>query len=254
MVNSSQVGTPSSENNPAFSYPVFLNGQECPPSAVRQCKPGGSVAHPCCAALARGAKPWATVPSNVLLVMIILIPSFIFTLRHFILQRSVEHPDVTTKDAFLGYAFTTTFAFATTNVIKLSVAMPRPNHYSLMAVAAYVKNDHYAFDSRKSFPSGHSSLSMATMLYTTLVLLHDIKTRTCPFVRHARFFFITLAMIPVGISIFVAVTRVINYWHSTTDVLAGLCLGVLWGIVGHHHAVPGYEVLSVASPDRPKHV
>jgi len=192
------------------------------------------------------------VPSDTLITMILLIPSFIFSVRHYVLKRFVKHPDITTSDAFLGYLFSTTFAFLTTNLIKLSVAMPRPNHYSLVAVGNYFDNINYSYEARKSFPSGHSSLSMATMLYTTCVLLHDIRTRSCPFVHNARFLLITLAMIPVGIAFFVAVTRIINYWHATTDVLSGLCLGAFWAVIGHVH-VPGYEV-AMDSPDRPKHV
>jgi site-specific recombinase len=45
-------------------------------------------------------------------------------------------------------------------------------------------------------------------------------------------------VLPMSYSIWVGTTRIIDYWHHPSDVIAGLCLGFLMGNVGYHVHFP----------------
>lgn len=240
-------------DNPQFSYPVFLEGNECTPVLLSQCINGAANTknYPCCVALSHNATPWAIIPTRTLIILILVVPIAIFLIRHLLLRERGR-----SREVFMGYAFSGAFTFTTTNIFKLFIAMPRPNHFALLLVAKILNSDHMALDARKSFPSGHSSLSMATMLYTTLVLAHDIKTRgdRWPLSYQARLLFLTLTCLPTLLALYIAATRVLNYWHATADILSGLCLGALWAVTAHSQVRLSHEIPATIPIDRPKHV
>lgn len=82
-------------------------------------------------------------------------------------------------------------------------------------------------EARKSFPSGHSSLSFSAAIFTTFFLtrrlrLMDIHT------SHKSLKMIYVAF-PMLIAMLVAISRVIDFHHHFGDIIAGAGLGSFVG-------------------------
>ncbi|XP_041985000.1 putative phosphatidate phosphatase [Aricia agestis] len=78
---------------------------------------------------------------------------------------------------------------------------------------------------RLSFPSGHSSFSAYTMFYFSIYLQKRFLWRGSKLLRHGiQFLLIMLAWYTV-------MTRVSDYKHHWSDVLAGFSIGLLYAIV-----------------------
>lgn len=74
----------------------------------------------------------------------------------------------------------------------------------------------------QSFPSGHASLMMYSMLYLAIYLQAALSTRISKLLKHLlQFLFVMFGW-------FVSLTRITDYWHHWSDVLAGGVLGVLF--------------------------
>lgn len=74
----------------------------------------------------------------------------------------------------------------------------------------------------QSFPSGHASLLMYSMLYLAIYLQAALSTRISKLLKHLlQFLFVMFGW-------YVSLTRITDYWHHWSDVLAGALLGVLF--------------------------
>ncbi|KAH9635878.1 hypothetical protein HF086_002438 [Spodoptera exigua] len=78
---------------------------------------------------------------------------------------------------------------------------------------------------RLSFPSGHSSFSAYTMLYFSMYLQKRFNWRGSKLVRHGIQFILML------FAWYTVMTRVSDYKHHWSDVLAGFSIGLLFAIV-----------------------
>ena len=86
-------------------------------------------------------------------------------------------------------------------------------------------------DARLSFPSGHASISGAVMGFLVIYL----QTRRC---ETPACFILLKPVVQLGILIlesWIAMTRVSDYYHHITDVICGLLLGTIIGILGGMH-------------------
>ncbi|XP_017836000.1 putative phosphatidate phosphatase isoform X1 [Drosophila busckii] len=78
---------------------------------------------------------------------------------------------------------------------------------------------------RLSFPSGHSSFAFYTMVYLALYLQARMKWRGSQLLRHfLQFLFIMIAW-------YTAMSRVSDYKHHWSDVLAGSAIGVACALI-----------------------
>jgi diacylglycerol diphosphate phosphatase / phosphatidate phosphatase len=98
---------------------------------------------------------------------------------------------------------------------------------------------------RQSFPSGHSSLSMCSMLYLTLYCLGKINLAKS---YHGRFVLdlgkfgqlryaplIALASTSLmGLSTWISISRIHDNWHHPSDVLFGTVLGAAIAVLFYH--------------------
>ncbi|KAL7266850.1 hypothetical protein RUND412_010585 [Rhizina undulata] len=97
-------------------------------------------------------------------------------------------------------------------------------------------------DGFRSFPSGHSSMSFSGLTYLTIFLLSHsfpipwLNGRASPsprvFSSLPRNFVIAVSMFSFLLAMYVASTRVSDFRHHGTDVLAGSILGItcaIWG-------------------------
>ncbi|XP_068149096.1 putative phosphatidate phosphatase [Drosophila tropicalis] len=74
----------------------------------------------------------------------------------------------------------------------------------------------------QSFPSGHASMIMYAMLYLAIYLQAALSTRVSKLLKHLlQFLFVMFGW-------YVALSRITDYWHHWSDVLAGVVLGVLF--------------------------
>lgn len=95
--------------------------------------------------------------------------------------------------------------------------------------------------SRKSFPSGHSSLSFYSMIFLALFIN---KTWNC---RHMGFFKHFVQFLLTALAFFTSLSRIQDNKHHSTDVLAGSIIGVIIAILTYtlldkYHRNKGYKV------------
>lgn len=152
--------------------------------------------------------------------------------------------------ANIGYfLFGLLFTNLITNVGKLTIGRLRPNFLSvcqpnvsnlytsdLCRTKTYLipnidfrclqPNPKDVLDSRKSFPSGHSSLSFFSMVYLALFLGSVWQCRTL-----GKLLSRTIQLGLVTFAFFVALSRVTDNKHHPTDVLAGSLIGILCALI-----------------------
>ncbi|XP_066154816.1 putative phosphatidate phosphatase [Euwallacea fornicatus] len=130
----------------------------------------------------------------------------------------------------------------TTDVMKYTIGRLRPHFYTMCLPSTncsspenyhvyhtdftctnplYIHNKRLMKEMRLSFPSGHSSFSMYTMVYFAIYLQKRMTWDGSKLLRH------TLQFLAVLSSVFTAMTRVSDYKHHWSDVLSGLLLGTI---------------------------
>ncbi len=131
--------------------------------------------------------------------------------------------------AVAHYALSAGLNELVTDSIKRAVGQPRPNFY-----------DHASWDgrectagegrcrqSRKSFPSGHSSLGFAAFVTVCLRALRRLDPRS-PLVR------VGVIVGCVCPAFYIAATRVRDGWHFPIDIVAGAAIGIGSAFVALH--------------------
>ncbi|XP_015255904.1 phospholipid phosphatase 3-like [Cyprinodon tularosa] len=124
-----------------------------------------------------------------------------------------------------------------TNMAKLGVGRLRPHFLSVCGVTyaslnctpgTYVatvtclnSDPHLVEEARKSFFSGHASFAMYTMLYLAFYLQARLTWRGARLLRPMLQFLLVLLAVYTGL------TRISEYRHHPTDVLAGYIQGAL---------------------------
>lgn len=96
---------------------------------------------------------------------------------------------------------------------------------------------HDIIDGRKSFPSGHSSTAFVGMTFTALFLAGKTGALCfgiSPFpgsLLNSRLARLTLVLMPLVFSAWVAITRVEDYRHHKEDVIVGSVIGIISGTI-----------------------
>ena len=93
-------------------------------------------------------------------------------------------------------------------------------------------------EARRSFPSGHSSVSAAVMgfniLYIQLrykdLIFRENLYRILGFDMCTVYLRLFLQILCIGVACFIAMSRVMDYYHHMIDVTAGFLLGSLIGL------------------------
>lgn len=118
-----------------------------------------------------------------------------------------------------------------TNIFKLLVGRPRP--YFVAACKSYIQGSStectgdvlVVKDARRSFPSGHSSLSFSAAMFFTLSLWAALSPTNADVVhKMAR---LVVLMLPLLVASLIAASRLIDFHHHYSDVIAGSCLGAV---------------------------
>jgi hypothetical protein len=158
------------------------------------------------------------------------------------------------RDGFLGGMLSLAVAIFVTNLFKHAVGRPRPNFDALMALDA----EHYGKEAWRGFPSGHSSTAMAGLHFLSLWLLHFVAKVAAAGGPSGFFFRGRLAVgpllsgltrlvlrcaaaTPTLLAMWVAVTRVEDFWHNYSDILAGGLIGYVSAHFGFNYCASHAE-------------
>lgn len=186
----------------------------------------------------------STVPVSLLVVLTLLLPSLALAALQWLglFSPKVTH-GLLQGALFFGHAM----QFATVNCIKCYCGRLRPNFFALcdykgyaatfdseVAMASYLdatktgrigdasgclKQIH---QSHLSFPSGHSSWSLAGLGFLALCMCGIVKS------RKASGAWQTCAVAgPLSVALWICCTRLRDYWHNFDDVVAGAAIGAL---------------------------
>jgi len=90
-------------------------------------------------------------------------------------------------------------------------------------------------DVTRSFPSGHASTSMVFCVNSALYLLSHLKVFSG---GGTSFVKLIMGLFPIGIALLFSLTRIWDYKHRFIDVSAGMFIGIVFGIIGHHLYYP----------------
>ncbi|XP_044740202.1 putative phosphatidate phosphatase isoform X2 [Chrysoperla carnea] len=194
----------------------------------------------------------STVPNYLLYILGLGLPVCAMIVTEFILQKEPSSQQTRTVFGFSispwiwnAYCAVGVFGFGAassqliTDIGKYTIGRLRPHFYEACLPdinCNLTENLHKYFvnfeckrssakDMRLSFPSGHSSHMMYTMVYLTLYLQARFIWRGSKLLKHL------LQFGCLSLGIFTCLTRVSDYKHHPTDVLAGALVGTTTALV-----------------------
>lgn len=128
--------------------------------------------------------------------------------------------------AILGLCSSLSLALTTYNFIKINVGRLRPDFLArCMPVKGACSRSGLEIKSgRKSFPSGHSCLAFAGLGYLALYVYAGIG-QLQPRCWRRSLWRLLLAGCPWCVALWVALSRMQDYWHHWEDILVGGVLG-----------------------------
>lgn len=168
------------------------------------------------------------VPASTALFWIVVAPLVLIT-SNFLLCRNKKEFRYAISALTLGLAMT---AF-TTSLLKVSVGRPRPDFFYRCFPDGVIEDKDFdqctgdkkvIEEGRKSFPSGHSSMSFAAfgfMSYYLASKLHVFNER-----GRGKSWRLCVSLVPLFVALEVAVSRTCDYHHHWQDVLVGSLIGI----------------------------
>jgi membrane-associated phospholipid phosphatase len=236
----------------ALRYPICIDSLACA-SVCEHIKNGG------------GHWKGATVSVPALFGISVGLPLLLFSLHKvFVKKPSTAMNNKQAKGPVVGLFLSFAFAYCITSWLKCSVGRPRPNFYAIreqaLAKASSEGSIAEYHDAYRSFPSGHASVSMACLFYTSLWLLstltdhvhtstNTISPITCcspskqtyakamlPDPRQRELLLMVLTYVsfaPTVLAIWVASTRVVDYWHNYSDIMFGMMIGAAAAVIAY---------------------
>jgi membrane-associated phospholipid phosphatase len=158
-----------------------------------------------------------TIGTPILGILIILLPIATIGLASLIFPHRID-----LSLAGMGLAQSLCLTLFITEALKVTVARPRPNFFSYCGWNATIEKctgkPSHRRDARLSFPSGHASNSFAAGTWMSLFI--------GSFQKSGELWMILMRLIPIGLAIFVAATRITDYMHHVSDVVAGSVIGI----------------------------
>jgi len=150
---------------------------------------------------------------NIVPVWLLMIICLVIPILTFAITQLWHHSRHDFHHATLGMLSSFAITNLVTTCVKLATGRYRPDYSPSNAT----------WDGRMSFPSGHSSLSFSSMVFVSLYLAGKLQVY-----RHHNGSLVLKALMicaPCSLSVFVAISRVIDYHHDFSDILAGSILG-----------------------------
>jgi diacylglycerol diphosphate phosphatase/phosphatidate phosphatase len=178
------------------------------------------------------------VPNWALIVIITTVPITSFLLLQLVPSRSwLRSHDL--HNGCLGLLAALTWTYLITAIGKLYCGRLRPDY------EARVDDMDRVVDAMQSFPSGHSSMSFASMTFLFLYLSGKFGTFHADGGHVVRF---ALSIWPLFVSSLISMSRTRDYHHNFSDILAGALIGLGFGsaayamyyfpVTSPHSAIP----------------
>jgi diacylglycerol diphosphate phosphatase / phosphatidate phosphatase len=185
------------------------------------------------------------VSSSVAFALVFAVPAVFFIFTEFSINYRARTLLATANVWALGLFEANGITVLVTAILKLLVGRPRP-YFAKVCVAYVAKSktlctgDASAVsEARKSFPSGHSALSFAAAIYTSVYLVGALtqKTTYAPIGQASqsrgaplhgpgpKTWKLVVIVLPPMLAALVAVSRTIDYHHNYGDVVAGAIIG-----------------------------
>jgi len=158
------------------------------------------------------------VSNALLMVLSIVLPIAIFALAQIYLKNGQD-----CHHAMLGLFVAISLTNVFTSAVKSAAGRYRPNWY-----ATYNGDEN---EGRYSFPSGHASNSFAGMVFLSLYITGKFHVFQSD--KVVEFWKPLLALSPLIISFFIAVSRTVDYHHNFSDIIAGSLIGTGFSIFSY---------------------
>jgi len=177
-----------------------------------------------------------TFPIWILIVLSVALPLAIFV-AIFIVKLS-RAPNFKSYAKFelhrliLSFCFAILLTLVLTDFGKRLAGRPRPNSVAMSGYqpdGSFDAPSHRVNEAFQSFPSGHSSTAFAGLFFLSLYMFHSLfPTSKCEREGASmRPWKLLLCVVPLLLAGWIAVSRLTDYWHHPSDVLAGSILGSL---------------------------
>eukprot|EP00128_Syssomonas_multiformis_P004267 Colp12_sorted_trinity150504_noHs@8718 len=142
---------------------------------------------------------------------------------------------------FLGFILCVFLNGVLTNLLKVMIGRPRPSFfYRCYPDGVYHEGlctgpESQVKEGFKSFPSGHTSWAFSGLGYFSLFLCGQLRLMS---ERKGQVWKLLTILLPLFVAVYVAASRVRDYWHHPTDVLAGAVIGTFFCCVTYFYYHP----------------
>ena len=180
-------------------------------------------------------KPFELVPFPMLIALCVVVPVIL-----------IASFTIAIGDLELFFAIATVLfvafgvCFLTTETLKLTVRRPRPYVQYEIPLSepnySYLKDRmdrHYRKEGFKSFPSGHTSNGICGTLTSLLFFLGQIRPFHSERAGWKTCLMSLVMLIPLGVAIYVGITRVLDNRHHVSDVLCGALIGAIGSLCSY---------------------
>jgi len=192
-----------------------------------------------------------TVNAPLLFFLAVGLPLLVFALFYW-LRRSLPHNSAECQNLLLAFFLCIILTLITTDSIKKIAGRPRPNFYQMVKwnqQQQQPEDETSIADIREayqSFVSGHSSLSFAGLLFLSQFLFQHLsslsplhiaqqlvidKTPVSQLTRINNLPSLFIPFLPIVLATWIALTRIIDYWHFCEDVVGGMLVGVFFAYI-----------------------
>ncbi|KAL8583985.1 hypothetical protein ACOMHN_048592 [Nucella lapillus] len=181
-------------------------------------------------------------PGKLMWITVFAVPTVIFV-GFYLLRRDSED----LIRATLGVTLSIYIAGCITNIVKLAVGRPRPDFLSrcypqglpdtidFTYTVACPGNHQLVLNGLKSFPSSHSSLSFASLVFVALYVAGKLRVFNDSRGKGWRF---VAFLLPLLWALMIAITRTSDYHHHWQDVTVGSIIGIVVGYACYHQVYP----------------
>ncbi|KAH8556809.1 phosphatidic acid phosphatase type 2/haloperoxidase [Umbelopsis sp. PMI_123] len=187
-----------------------------------------------------------TLSIGVLAVLAVVVPFLIIATVSIFLVRS----PLDLHNGTLGLLVSVSFTIMITEIVKLTVGAHRPDFLAVCApregavdpplglsdVSVCTRPiDYLLKDAFKSFPSGHTSIGFAGLVYLSLYFAGKLRIFV---VKTGYFYRGFIVSMPILGAVLVGVSRITDYKHHTWDVVAGALLGTIFAYFAYRQYYP----------------
>ena len=177
-----------------------------------------------------------TIPDWLAAVLCVIIPLLLYSIIGF-----YWGPDGDVHASLCFFFVTVGLTWLLTDTIKTYAGQLRPNFYDMCefnkdTLECETDSKHLLQESRRSFPSGHSSLAFGSMMTLSLYFLGKVGIQRNMYSQVPSFrskILYLLSSLPLLLAFFIATSRIHDFWHHPADVVGGALIGVACALFSH---------------------